>query len=62
MREYSIYVMGPDGIVIERINLSCANDAEALDQAEKLSSGRRLLQLWQGIRFIATFLPQPTIQ
>jgi hypothetical protein len=57
MQQYSIYIMGPDDCVIERIDLSCVDDADALRQAEQLSSRRGLAHLWQAGRFIAILRP-----
>jgi hypothetical protein len=54
---YSIYILGADDSVIERLDLSCVDDADALQQAKQLSSGRGLAQLWQASRFIATLRP-----
>jgi hypothetical protein len=57
MQLYSIYIMGPGNSLIERIDLSCVDDADALQQAKQLSLGRGLAQLWQASRFIATLGP-----
>jgi hypothetical protein len=57
MQLYSIYIMAAGDSVIERIDLTCINDADALRQAKELSSGRGVAQLWQASRLIAIFRP-----
>ena len=60
MQQYSIYIMGLDGNIEERMDLSCLNDGDALQQAEGISL-HRVIELWQASRFIATVAPRPTI-
>jgi hypothetical protein len=57
MQQYSIYLMVPDDRVVERIDVSCVDDAHAIQQAKQLSSRHGLAQLWQASRFIAAFVP-----
>jgi hypothetical protein len=53
---YSVYIIGPGDSVIERIDLSCLDDTDTLQQAK---SGHGFAQLWQASRFVATL--EPTI-
>ena len=54
MQEYHAYIMGPDGHVQNRVDLRCADDAEAIRLAKQLFDGRDM-ELWQLDRQIRTF-------
>jgi hypothetical protein len=54
MEEYRVYVIGPDGHVIERIGLVCADDDAAKQCAQLLVAGNDI-ELWQFGRWIAEF-------
>jgi hypothetical protein len=54
MHEYCAYVVGPDGHILNRIDLFCANDDEAKECAVRLVSGENI-ELWQRDRRIAEF-------
>jgi len=54
MQGYRAYILGPDGHVQERIDLHCANEAEAIEQAERLGDDLDV-ELWQLDRFIKAF-------
>jgi hypothetical protein len=54
MQEYRAYVIGPDGHIQERIDLLCADDDAAKEQARLLVNGHDV-ELWQLGRQIATF-------
>jgi hypothetical protein len=58
MREYQAYVLGEDGHIKQRIDLTCADDDAAREQAASLGDGRTI-ELWQSDRKIATFEPDP---
>ena len=54
MQEYSAYIIGPDGHIQQRIDLLCADDNAAKEQARKLANGHDV-ELWQRDRQVATF-------
>jgi hypothetical protein len=53
MSDYRVYIIGPDGHVIDRVDLLCDNEAEAR-LAKQLVAGRDV-ELWQLDRMIETF-------
>jgi hypothetical protein len=58
MREYQAYVIGEDGHIEQRIDLTCADDDAARERAESLVDGHAI-ELWQSDRKIATIEPDP---
>ena len=54
MQEYSAYIVGPDGHILNRIDLFCANDDEAKECAVRLVDDEKV-ELWQRDRRIAEF-------
>jgi hypothetical protein len=54
MQEYSAYIIGQDGHIQQRIDLRCADENAAKEQARKLANGHDV-ELWQRDRQIATF-------
>jgi len=54
MQEYCAYVVGPDGHILNRIDLLCANDDEAKECAVRLFDDENV-ELWQRDRRIAEF-------
>ena len=54
MQEYRAYLLGPDGHIQQRIDLLCADDDAAKEQARQLVNGHDV-ELWQLGRQIATF-------
>jgi hypothetical protein len=54
MQEYYAYVIGPDGHIIQRIDLICANDGAARERAKQLVDGHNV-ELWRLDRKVATF-------
>jgi hypothetical protein len=54
MQEYSACIIGQDGHIQQRIDLLCADDNAAKEQARKLANGHDV-ELWQRDRQIATF-------
>ena len=54
MNEYRAYVIGSDGHILRRIDLVCADDDAAKDQAKLLVDGHDV-ELWQLNRRIAEF-------
>lgn len=54
MPEYRAYIIGQDGHFHTAVPLECADDAEAMEQAEQLIDGHDV-ELWQRDRKIARF-------
>jgi hypothetical protein len=54
MAEYRAYLIGADGHFHDVFPLTCANDAEAIEMAQKLVIDRDV-ELWQLDRKIGTF-------
>jgi hypothetical protein len=54
MDGYRAYVMGPDGHILDRVDLLCSDDAAAKEQAKALVDGHDI-ELWQLDRKIAEF-------
>ena len=54
MPEYRAYIIGYDGHFQSSVNLECADDAEASDEAKKLVDGHDV-ELWQRDRMVAKF-------
>jgi hypothetical protein len=61
MPEYRVYIVGLDGHFFNSVELECADDTEAMEQAEQLVDGHDV-ELWQRARKIATFERKPKIQ
>ncbi|WFU44055.1 hypothetical protein QA640_17370 [Bradyrhizobium sp. CB82] len=54
--DYRAYVMDPDGHIVGRFDLMCADDATAKLRAELLAD-HEVIELWQGFRRVARFEP-----
>jgi hypothetical protein len=54
MQEYRAFILGPDGHIQSRVDVICANDEAAKEQAKQLVDGHDI-ELWQLDRRIATF-------
>ena len=54
MQEYCAHIVGPDGHIVNRIDLSCVNDEEAKQCAVRLVESENV-ELWQRDRRIAEF-------
>ena len=54
MQEYRAYLIGPDGHFVKRVELVCADDEAAKEQAKSLADGHDV-ELWQEARRIAEF-------
>jgi hypothetical protein len=54
---YYAYVIGPDGHIMNRIDVGCDNDEEAKSCALQLVDGHAI-ELWQEARRVATFQPK----
>jgi hypothetical protein len=50
-------VIGPDGHVINRIDLVCDSEDDARERAAQLVDGQAI-ELWEGARRIARFEPK----
>jgi len=58
MDGFYAYIIGPDGHVINRVNLAFESEEDAAERAESLVDGHDV-ELWQRDRKIATFRHQP---
>jgi hypothetical protein len=57
MAEYRIYKVDTDGHFYDVVHLTCADDAEAIEQAKGLAIGQGV-ELWQLDRKVAVFPDQ----
>jgi hypothetical protein len=53
------YQIGPDGHIKAGVDLDCADDAEAIEAADRLV-GEYAVELWQDTRMIARLAAPPT--
>jgi hypothetical protein len=61
MPDYRVYIIGSDGHFADAVPLECADDNDAMKQAEQLIDGHDV-ELLQRARKIATFDRKPKIQ
>jgi hypothetical protein len=54
MSEYRVYIIGSDGHFKASVPLDCASDEAAKQHARQLVDGHDV-ELWQGVRKVATF-------
>jgi hypothetical protein len=59
MEEYRAYVIGPDGHIINRVDIRCPDEKEARRLA-KIAVDGHAVELWQTDRFIERFEPEQT--
>jgi hypothetical protein len=57
MPDYHAYFIDEDGHVTLRIDLVCADEDTAMEQAKSLVDGQSI-ELWEAARKIATFDPE----
>jgi hypothetical protein len=57
MEEYRAFVIGPDGQVINRVDIRCSDEKEARRLAKIVVDGHAV-ELWQALRFIERFEPE----
>jgi hypothetical protein len=55
--DYRAYFVGSDGHFVRFVGLSCSNDAEAIEQAQRLIQDQDI-ELWSGGRFIVRLQKQ----
>jgi hypothetical protein len=55
--DYRVYLLDPDGHVIRRIDLNCAEEREAKEKAKQLVNGHDV-ELWDGGCLIEVFRHQ----
>jgi hypothetical protein len=53
---YYAYVIGDDGHIVNRIEVRCENDEEAIQCAKRLVDDHTI-ELWQEARQVATLAP-----
>jgi hypothetical protein len=56
MQHYSARFIGSDGQIMQRIDLLCADEADAHQQTRQLVEVDAV-ELWQQDRLVATFVP-----
>jgi hypothetical protein len=61
MPEYRAYLIGEDGHFQDAVPLICADDAEAMEKAQRLVDTRDV-ELWERARKVATFEHRPKMQ
>ena len=54
MADYRVYLVGTDGSFCDVVPLVCADDAEAIEHAQRLAVGHDV-ELWQLDRNVAVF-------
>jgi hypothetical protein len=57
VQEYRVFVIGPDGHVIDRIDLVCATEEDAIERARQVMDSHAV-ELWRGSRRIERFEPE----
>ena len=59
MYGYCVYILSDDDHIISRTDIFCDNDDAAREKAKKMVAGYAI-ELWQGARKIAKFVPGET--
>jgi hypothetical protein len=54
MLEYRAYLIGRDGHILHRVEMLCDDDEAAKERVLLLVDGHTI-ELWQGMRMVATF-------
>jgi hypothetical protein len=54
MQKHRTYLIGPDGLIVKRADMICANDEAAKERAKQLVDGHDV-ELWQLGRRVAMF-------
>lgn len=54
MRDYRVYVVGPDRHFIEKFEFQCADDDQAIERAKQYVDGHDI-ELWQQGRKVVEF-------
>lgn len=57
MAEYRAYRIGDDGLIVDRVDLDCADESEARAKAEKLAANHDV-ELWERTRPIEVYKGQ----
>jgi hypothetical protein len=58
MADYRVYLIGADGHIFKAVGLVCADDAEAIKEAKRLSIDHEF-ELWQLDRKVARLNRKP---
>ena len=58
MVDYYLYQMDVDGRVATGFHARCANDKAAFVEALQISDGYAELEVWAGLRWVATWAPR----
>jgi hypothetical protein len=54
---YRVYLIGPDGHIMNRVEMICEDDDSARERAKQLALDCRV-ELWKGARMIAGYEPK----
>jgi len=54
MEDYRVYLLGPDGHVVQRVDIVCSDEDTAKERAQQLAQDNAI-ELWQGDRKIAVY-------
>jgi hypothetical protein len=54
MEEYRAYLLGPDGLIVRRIDLFCESENIAVERARQLAH-EGAVELWKGDRKIGDY-------
>jgi len=54
MEEYRAYLIGPDGLIVSRIDLRCEDNNTAMERARQLTR-EYAVELWKGDRKIGDY-------
>ncbi|MCA6104391.1 MULTISPECIES: hypothetical protein [Bradyrhizobium] len=57
MRNYTAYILGPDGHIANRLDLLCCDDEAAKERAKTYADDYQI-ELWDGDRLIGQFKPR----
>ncbi|MBR0735275.1 MULTISPECIES: hypothetical protein [Bradyrhizobium] len=57
MEEFTAYLFGPDGHIVQRVSLICADEDAAKERAEQPAE-TYAVELWQLARKIASYPPR----
>ena len=55
MQEYRVFLIAPDGHIVNRVEVLCTDDEAARKRAELLVDDHSVVELWQRDRKLATF-------
>jgi hypothetical protein len=54
MEEYRAYLIGPDGLIVSRIDVLCEDEKTAIERARELADNC-VVELWKGDRKVGEY-------